>query len=261
MWKSLAEKGRVNAEFVLAAILGLDVEKPAIILLQPAYQLAVEGLELVLKAMMLKQGADPHPTHQLETLYEQLTQADKSVVDDAVRSAIDESATGPVPFNLQNVAGVQLLKDFTLGVDTAEEDHTSGYAHMEPVEFLRMLDTEWGTDISQYVGVTRSFSIEKQTIRVDTRILAGSIRVLLTLAEHLLGPVVPAPERRSASRLAGWINSDGTWTGVPADHAVEKDGVLEIYLEGELVIAVPLGEKLGWQWRDATGRAVAGEEA
>ena len=250
MWESFAEKGRVNAEFVVAAIRHLPARPRGLLLFQPAYQLTVEGLELVLKAMILKRGVAPPKKHELEILYSQLTQIDKSVVESAVRSAIDESSGEEIPFDIPNYAGVQLLKSFVLGVDEADEDPTSGYSQMGAADLFLLLDTEWGTDISQYVGVTRSFSIEKQTIRVNTRVLAGSVKVLLTLAEHLIGPAPVQTERR-VERFVGWINSDGTWSGVPADHAVENGGVLECYLGGKLVVTQPLDNKLGWEWRDA----------
>ena len=84
--------------------------------------------------------------------------------------------------------GVGLLRDFALGVDEAEQDRTRGYGQMDAPSFFAMLDAEWGTDVSQYLGVTRGFSVEKQTLRVDMRVLAGAIRVCLTLAGHILGP-------------------------------------------------------------------------
>ncbi len=57
---------------------------------------------------------------------------------------------------------------------------------MDALAFFEMLDTEWGTDSSQYVGVTRRFDIEKQTLRVDTRVLACATMVCLTLADRFL---------------------------------------------------------------------------
>ena len=188
---SFAQKARLNAEFVLAAIPELarhDRGMRDLIALQPAYQLTVEGLELVLKAATLSQGMTPDPIHSLAQLHADLPPTEKLIVDDAVRGAIEESSTGSIPFDLPNSAGVGLLRDFVLGVDEAEEDRTSGYGQMDAPAFFRMLDAEWGSDVSQYLGVTRGFSVEKQTLRVNMRVLAGAIRVCLTLADHILGP-------------------------------------------------------------------------
>ena len=188
---SFAQKARLNGEFVLAAIPELarhDRGMRDLIALQPAYQLTVEGLELGLKAATLIQGMTPKAIHPLAELYADLPPTEKPIVDDAVRGAIGESSTGSIPFDLPNSVGVGLLRDFVLGVDEAEENHTSGYGQMDAPAFFRMLDAEWGTDVSQYLGVTRGFSVEKQTLRVDMRVLAGAIRVCLTLADHILGP-------------------------------------------------------------------------
>ena len=192
MAESFAQKARLNAEFVIAATPDLarhrDRGMRDLIALQPAYQLTVEGLELVLKAATLNQGVTPEPIHSLARLYADLPRSEKSIVDGAVRDAIAESSTGSIPFNLPNSVGVGLLRDLALAVDEAEEDRTRGYGQMDAPAFFAMLDAEWGTDVSQYLGVTRGFSVEKQTMRVDMRVLAGAIRVCLTLADHILGP-------------------------------------------------------------------------
>ncbi|MYE47543.1 MAG: hypothetical protein F4X25_12525 [Chloroflexi bacterium] len=189
---SFAQKARLNAEFVLAATPDLarrhDRGMRDLIALQPAYQLTVEGLELALKAATLSQGMTPDPIHSLAQLYSGLPPSEKLIVDDAVRDAIAQSSTGSIPFDLPNSVGVGLLRDFSLGVDEAEGDRTTGYGQMDAPAFFAMLDAEWGTDVSQYLGVTRGFSVEKQTLRVDMRILAGALRVCLTLADHILGP-------------------------------------------------------------------------
>ena len=57
---------------------------------------------------------------------------------------------------------------------------------MDALAFFEMLDTEWGTDSSQYVGVTSRFDVDKQTLRVNTRVLAGAILVCITLADSIL---------------------------------------------------------------------------
>ena len=189
---SFAQKARLNAEFVLAATPELarrhDRGMRDLIALQPAYQLTVEALELVLKALTLNQGVTPEPTHSLARLYTDLPPSEKSIVDDAVQDAVTESSKGSIPFDLPNIVGVALLRDFTVGVDEAEEDRTGGYGQMDAPAFFAMLDAEWGTDVSQYLGVTRGFSVEKQTLRVNMRVLAGALRACLALTDHMLGP-------------------------------------------------------------------------
>ena len=183
-------KAKINAEFVLAAIGGMTKrnESPPIpwtLALQPANQLIVEGLELLLKALLMKRGKTPPREHKLKRIYMRLSQVDKSLVNDVVCDAIARSATGAVPFGLPNLAGVTLRQHLVTGVDDAEEDRTCGYAEMDAPAFFGMLDAEWSTDSSQYLGVTPKFSIDKQTLRTNTRVLAGGILVCLMLPERL----------------------------------------------------------------------------
>ena len=188
--EDFATKARINTKFVLAAIPGIsDIDgMSGIIAFQPAYQLSIEGLELLLKALLAKQGMTPPPKHPLSSLYKRLLPSNKAVVDQAVREAINESATGALPFGLPNIGAAGLLKDIELGVDEAEEDRTRGFQDMDVHEFFEMLDAEWEPTISQYMGYTCGFVVEKQTMRVNTRVLAGAIHVCLTLAEHIVGP-------------------------------------------------------------------------
>lgn len=190
--ETFADKARINANFALAAIRGGGPSKEdlpsRIVAYQPANQLIVEGLELLLKAMLLKQGTKPSLEHRLSVLYAELPASDKTVVGTVVHEAIAESSTGALPFELPNEAGVMLLKSITLGVDKPEKDHTSGFADMDACAFFEMLDAEWPTDITQYAGVTRRFSVRKQTLRVNTRVFAGSALACLMLADHILGP-------------------------------------------------------------------------
>ena len=108
--QEFAEKAKVNAEFVLAALGGLGRDAlvgggmvPALGL-HPANQLIAEGIELAIKAFTLARGSTPAPDHRLRCLYALLDEDDKTFVDETVRSAVDESATSPVPFGLPNVA-------------------------------------------------------------------------------------------------------------------------------------------------------------
>ena len=188
--EDFATKARINTKFVLAAIPGIsDLDgMSGIIAFQPAYQLSVEGLELLLKALLAQQGTTPPSIHPLSSLYKRLLPVNKAVVDQAVREAINESATGALPYGLPNIGAAGLLKDIEPGVDEAEEDRTQSFQDMDAHEFFEMLDAEWESTISQYMGYTRGFVVEKQTMRVNTRVLAGAIHVCLTLAEHIVGP-------------------------------------------------------------------------
>ncbi|MCY4615662.1 MAG: hypothetical protein OXC71_04620 [Chloroflexi bacterium] len=194
MAENFVAKSRINAAAALAITRGVawDTDTSTdwhdqFLPIQPAYQLIVEGLELLLKAMCLRRNKKPSAKHKLADLYMELPEGDKSVVDVVVRDAIQQSASGQVPLGLPNVAAVVLLKNFVLGVDQAEADHTRGFAGMDAPSFFRMLDAEWGTDNSQYVGVTSAFSIKKQTLRINTRVLAGAILACQDLADRISG--------------------------------------------------------------------------
>ena len=188
--EDFAAKARTNARFVLAAIPGISDAggMSGILAFQPAYQLSVEALELLLKALLARQGVTPPPIHPLTTLYGKLGPCDEAVVDRAVRRAIDESATGALPYGLPNIRAAGLLKSIEVGVDEAEQDRTRGFRNMDAYAFFEMLDAEWEATISKYVGYTRGFAVEKQTIGVNTRVLAAATHVCLTLAEHIVGP-------------------------------------------------------------------------
>ena len=196
--ETFADKARINANFALAAIRGggpSEEDLPSRILAyQPANQLIVEGLELLLKAMLLRDDIEPPREHKLSVLYAKLPPSDKTVVDAVVHEGIAQSSTGALPFDLPNEAGVMLLKNITLGVDKPEEDHTMGFVDMDARAFFEMLDAEWPTEITQYAGVTTRFSVRKQTLRVSTSVFAGSALVCLMLADHVLGPVAGLPD-------------------------------------------------------------------
>ena len=110
--EDFATKARINAKFVLAAIPGIsDIDGLSrIIAFQPAYQLSVEGLELLLKALLVQQDRTPPPIHPLSSLYDELLPCNKAVVDQAVREAINESATGALPYGLPNIGGYRALE-------------------------------------------------------------------------------------------------------------------------------------------------------
>ena len=144
--QEFAGKAKVNAEFVLAALKGMgrDVLGGVGVLpalgLQPANQLIAEGIELALKALLLARGSTPPAHHRLRCLYALLDDADRSFVDEAVRHAVDESATGSVPFGLPNVASAAVRGGAPLG----EGDPSSGYAEMDAAAFFALLDATWG---------------------------------------------------------------------------------------------------------------------
>ena len=183
-----AEKAKVNAEFVLAALRGLGRDAlvgggmvPALGL-HPANQLIAEGIELAIKAFMLARGCTPPTDHRLQFLYALLEDNDKTFVDETVRSAVDRSATGPVPFGLPNVASAALRG----GAPTAEVDPAAGYGEMGAEAFFVLLDAEWGAQSSQYLGANKRFVVGK-VVRTNTRVLAGGIFVCLGLAERFAG--------------------------------------------------------------------------
>ena len=219
--EDFATKARINAKFVLAAIPGIsDIDgMSGIIAFQPAYQLSIEGLELLLKALLAQQDTTPPPKHSLSFLYTRLPPCNKAVVDQAVREAINESATGALPYGLPNIGAAGLLKAIELGVDEAEKDRTRGLQDMKVHGFFEMLDAEWEANISQYMGYTRGFVVQKQTMSVNTRVLAGAIHVCLTLAEHILGPEVDPTDygcvlaRRDAPGRFVASTSPCSWTG------------------------------------------------
>ena len=112
--------------------------------------------------------------------YALLDDADRSFVDEAVRHAVDESATGSVPFGLPNVASAAVRGGAPLG----EGDPSSGYAEMDAAAFFALLDATWGAESSQYLGADRRFVVGK-VLRTNTRVLAGGILVCLGLAERV----------------------------------------------------------------------------
>lgn len=124
----------------------------------------------------------PPVNHRLRRLYALLDDGDKAFVDDTVRSAVDESATGAVPFGLPNVASAALRGGAPLG----ETDPAEGYAEMDAAAFFALLDAEWSPESSQYLGADRHFVVGS-VVRTDTRVLAGGILVCLGLAEQLSG--------------------------------------------------------------------------
>ena len=188
--EDFAAKARTNAKFVLAAIPGISDlgGTSGIIAFQPAYQLSVEALELLLKALLARRRITPPSIHPLSALYGKLRPDNKQLVDQAVREAIDESATGALPYELPNIGAASLLKPIRLGVDEPEADRTVGFQDMDAHAFFEMLDAEWEATISQYVGYTRGFTVEKQTMRVNTRVLAAALHLCLALADLILGP-------------------------------------------------------------------------
>ena len=185
--QEFAEKAKVNAEFVLAALRGMGRGALAgagvlpALGLQPANQLIAEGIELAMKALMLARGSTPPPDHRLRCLYALLDGPDKAFVDETVRSAVQESATGSVPFGLPNVASAAVRGNAPLG----ERDPAAGYAEMDAAAFFALLDETWGAESSQYLGADREFVVEK-VLRTNTRVLAGGILVCLGLVARLV---------------------------------------------------------------------------
>lgn len=188
--REFAETAMDNAEFALAAFRGLrrDVlvvrgTVPALGL-HPANQLIAEGIELAIKAFMLARGSTPPPDHRLRCLYALLADADKMFVDETVRSAVGQSATGPVPFGLPNVVSAALRGDAPIG----EVDAAVRYGDMDAGAFFALIDAEWGAQSSQYLGANQKFVVEK-VVYTNTRVLAGGILVCLGLSDRFASGV------------------------------------------------------------------------
>ena len=96
----------MNVEFAVAAIqnLGRSALRPRGLVpsmgLQPAFQLTLEGIELLLKALVLMDGRRPKTVHHLFRLFNHLNHHDKATVESIVRSAVVTSASGRLPFGL-----------------------------------------------------------------------------------------------------------------------------------------------------------------
>ena len=179
-----AEKASVNAEFVVAAVKGMGRGALAIrgtiptMGLQPANQLIAEGIELLLKAMVLARGGRPKAMHDLVVLFDSLQEEDKGTVETVVHDALARSSTGPVPYGLPNVASAVLVGAAPLG----EPDPTAGYGKMNAREFLRVIYAEWAAQRSQYLGADAQFEAGT-TLRASTRLLAGAIMLCERLAK------------------------------------------------------------------------------
>ena len=131
--EDFAAKAKANAKFVVSALQELGPkalkgtgEVPTLGF-QIANQLIMEGIELALKAMMLARERKPPSTHKLACLYGKLDDADRSFVDEAVREAVLQTATGQVPLGLSNFVSVTLRGSDGLG----QGDPASGYKEMD----------------------------------------------------------------------------------------------------------------------------------
>ena len=180
--ENFAAKAKANADFVVAALERLGREAlngtmgvPAVSL-HVANQLTMEGIELALKALILARGSKPPASHKVACLYESLDVSDKNFVDELVESAVLESATGAVPFGLPNVSSAALRNTSSLG----EGDPAAGYAGMNAEAFFTLLDDQWHSQNSQYLGADRSFELQG-VLRISSRFLAGGILVCLGL--------------------------------------------------------------------------------
>ena len=186
-----SQKARINAEFTLAALKGMgrsSIEYKGILALghfpslglQTANQLIMEGVELLLKALVLIQGNDPNSGHDLRRLFDCLEPSDKNLVESIVQNAIKESSTGPVPYGLPNIASATFL-----GGPLGTPDPSSDYKNMNAEQFFDFLDAEWNSERSQYLGASREFTT-RGTLRASTRVLAGAISTCLALAKELI---------------------------------------------------------------------------
>ena len=142
----------------------------------------MEGIELALKAMMLARERKPPSTHKLACIYGKLDDADRSFVDEAVREAVLQTATGQVPLGLSNFVSVTLRGSDCLG----QGDPASGYKEMDAQAFFVMLDTVWNSQNSQYLGVDKKFNA-RGVLRTNSRVLVGGISVCFRLARIIHG--------------------------------------------------------------------------
>ena len=184
--EEFAAKANANAKFVIAALTNLG---PKALMgaggvptlgLQIANQLIMEGIELALKAIILARGCRPPSVHRLVCLYGKLDHVETSFVDEAVQSAVLQSATGPVPFGLPNLASAALRDSAAIG----QEDPAAGYKEMDAEAFFQLLDTLWESQNSQYLGADSKFT-PRGVLRTNSRVLAGGILVCFRLAENL----------------------------------------------------------------------------
>ena len=150
-----AAKARANADFGVDALRAFRGEEHTVgqgaaeFRLRLASRLVMEGVEAGLRALLLARGATPRREHRLAALYAQLDDAGRSLVDEAVRSALDRPAGGALPFGLPRVPSV-------LGGDASSTDHyASAPADVEACFFA--LDARWGCAQGPYLGPDADF--------------------------------------------------------------------------------------------------------
>lgn len=182
-----AQKAKVNSEFVLAAVKGMGRDALAVrgsiptMGLQPANQLVAEGIELLLKALVLARGGTPAATHNLVALFDSLEGPDKETVKVVADDSIACSATGALPYGLPNVASAVLVGNAPLG----EPDPTGGYGDLDVRGFLRLLYQQWAPQRSQYLGADTEFAVGT-TLRANSRLRAGALLFCEGLAERCI---------------------------------------------------------------------------
>ena len=199
---AFSQKAKVNAEFSLAALKGMGSSasaprgNPVIGLfptlgLQTASQLILEGIELLLKALALMRFNTPSSEHSLKKLFGCLHPSDKKLIERIVQTAIAKSSTGSVPFGLRNIASGTVM-----GGPLRAPDPTGGYGSgMNAEHFFALLDAEWKSEKSQYLGADTRF-VTHGTLRANTRVLAGSIYTCSELAKVAIERIEKLTQRR-----------------------------------------------------------------
>ena len=192
--RQFALKAKSNAEAAVDSVFQTserrgeygDAATP-IVAFQLSQQLVTEGLELILKSLCLLNGVTPPPKHSLPVLLGRLRDPERKLVERVVKSAIEESSTGSIPYDLPNIAAVMLLEHVKLGEErlVGALDPMRNYSKMDATRFFSAIYQEWQAERSQYLGANPKFET-RGSLRVNTRVLAGAVLVCNELANDVI---------------------------------------------------------------------------
>ena len=192
--RQFALKAKSNAEAAVDSVFqtserrgGYGDAATPIVAFQLSQQLVTEGLELVLKSLWLLYGETPSATHSLPVLLDGLRDPERKLVERVVKSAIKESSTGRIPYDLPNIAAGMLLEHVKLGKgrSVGALDPMRRYSKMDATRFFSAIYQEWQSEKTQYLGANPKFET-RGTLRVNTRILAGAVLVCSELANEVI---------------------------------------------------------------------------
>ena len=192
--RQFALKVKSNAEAAIDSVLRTSERRggrgdvaTAIVAFQLSQQLVTEGLELILKSLWLLCGDTPPLRHSLPVLLRGLRAPMRKLVERVVKSAIIESSTGRIPYDLPNIAAVMLLEDVKLGEgrSVGAIDPMRDYSKMDATRFFSAINQEWQSEKTQYLGANPKFET-RGTLRVNTRVLAGAVLVCNELANEII---------------------------------------------------------------------------